>query len=155
MTGSSQIQTHQSIQRHLAIALGLILLLVCGIGGLATTTELSGAVISSGQLVVDSEVKKVQHPHGGIVGQLLVSNGTRVKAGNVVIRLDETQTRANFEIVRKNLDELLAVDPADWTQELTETGKFFEKFGDRLPDEIRAEHKALADRLQRSSVVAK
>jgi HlyD family secretion protein len=108
MTGTSQIQTHQSIRRHLAIVLGLIFLLVCGIGGLATTTELSGAVISSGQLVVDSEVKKVQHPHGGIVGQLLVSNGTRVKAGNVVIRLDETQTRANFEIVRKNLDELAA-----------------------------------------------
>jgi phosphoenolpyruvate carboxykinase (GTP) len=60
-----------------------------------------------------------------------------------------------LSIPRKNLDELLAVDPADWTQELTETGKFFEKFGDRLPDEIRAEHKALADRLQRSSVVAK
>jgi phosphoenolpyruvate carboxykinase (GTP) len=60
-----------------------------------------------------------------------------------------------LSIPRKNLDELLAVDPADWTQELTETGKFFEKFGDRLPDEIRAEHKALADRLQRSSVVVK
>jgi phosphoenolpyruvate carboxykinase (GTP) len=60
-----------------------------------------------------------------------------------------------LSIPRKNLDELLAVDPADWAQELTETGKFFEKFGDRLPDEIRAEHKALADRLQRSSVVAK
>ena len=60
-----------------------------------------------------------------------------------------------LSIPRKNLDELLAVNPADWTQELTETGKFFERFGDRLPDEIRAEHKALADRLQRSSVVAK
>ena len=108
MTGDRPLQTHQSIRWHLAIALVLLLLLVGGIGGLASTTELSGAVISSGQLVVDSEVKKVQHPTGGIVGQLLVANGTRVKAGDVVIRLDETQTRANFEIVRKNLDELAA-----------------------------------------------
>jgi phosphoenolpyruvate carboxykinase (GTP) len=60
-----------------------------------------------------------------------------------------------LSIPRKNLDELLAVEPADWNQEVTETGKFFEQFGDRLPDEIRAEHKALADRLQRSSVAAK
>ena len=60
-----------------------------------------------------------------------------------------------LSIPRKNLDKLLAVDPADWAQEVTATGKFFEQFGDRLPDEIRMEHKALADRLQRSSVVTK
>jgi phosphoenolpyruvate carboxykinase (GTP) len=60
-----------------------------------------------------------------------------------------------LSIPRKNLDELLAVDPADWTEELSATEKFFQKFGDRLPDEIRTEHKALADRLQRYSVVTK
>ena len=108
MTGDRPPQTHESIRWHLVVALVLLLLLVGGLGGLATTTELSGAVISNGQLVVNSEVKKVQHPMGGIVGQLLVTNGTRVKAGDLLIRLDETQTRANFEIVRKNLDELAA-----------------------------------------------
>jgi phosphoenolpyruvate carboxykinase (GTP) len=60
-----------------------------------------------------------------------------------------------LSIPRKNLDELLAVDPADWTEEVSATEKFFQKFGDRLPDEIRAEHKALADRLQRYSVATK
>jgi phosphoenolpyruvate carboxykinase (GTP) len=60
-----------------------------------------------------------------------------------------------LSIPRKNLDELLAVDPADWTEELSATEKFFQKFGERLPDEIRTEHKALADRLQRYSVVTK
>jgi phosphoenolpyruvate carboxykinase (GTP) len=60
-----------------------------------------------------------------------------------------------LSIPRKNLEELLAVDPADWTEELSATEKFFEKFGDRLPDEIRTEHKALADRLQRHSVATK
>jgi phosphoenolpyruvate carboxykinase (GTP) len=60
-----------------------------------------------------------------------------------------------LSILRKNLDELLAVNPSDWAEEVTATGKFFEKFGDRLPEEIRTEHKALADRLQRSSVATK
>jgi phosphoenolpyruvate carboxykinase (GTP) len=60
-----------------------------------------------------------------------------------------------LSISRKAIDELLAVDPADWAEEVTATGKFFEKFGNRLPDEIRAEHKALAERLQRSTVATK
>jgi HlyD family secretion protein len=82
--------------------------LVVGVGGWATTTELSGAVIAPGQLVVDSNVKKVQHPAGGVVGELRVKDGDRVKAGDVVVRLDETQARANLAIVAKALDELAA-----------------------------------------------
>jgi len=60
-----------------------------------------------------------------------------------------------ISIPARNLDELLAVDPDDWTEELNSTAKFFEKFGNRLPDEILTEHKALAGRLQRSSVATK
>ena len=60
-----------------------------------------------------------------------------------------------LSIPRKNLDELLAVDPADWSEEVSATEKFFQKLGNRLPDEIRAEHNALADRLQRYSVATK
>ena len=58
-------------------------------------------------------------------------------------------------ISREALDELLRVNPSDWVEEVSATGKFFEKFGNRLPDEIRTEHKYLADRLQRSSVATK
>jgi phosphoenolpyruvate carboxykinase (GTP) len=60
-----------------------------------------------------------------------------------------------LSISREALDEVLAVHPADWVEEVTATEKFFEKFGSRLPNEIRAEHKALAGRLQRSSVATK
>ena len=45
-------------------------------------------------VVVDSYSKKVQHPKGGVVGEILVSEGDRVKAGDVVMRFDATQTRA-------------------------------------------------------------
>ncbi|MGU3540970.1 HlyD family type I secretion periplasmic adaptor subunit [Methylobacterium sp. A54F] len=97
-----------SIRRHLAAALGLGLALVVGLGGWAAFTDIAGAVIAPGQLVVESDVKKVQHPTGGVVGELKVREGARVKAGEVLIRLDDTQTRANLDIVLKALDELAA-----------------------------------------------
>jgi HlyD family secretion protein len=97
-----------SIRRHLLGGVVIALLLIVGIGGWATTTELSGAVIAPGSIVVDSNVKKVQHLTGGIVGELLVRDGQRVRAGEVVLRLDETITRANLAIVTKGLDEMTA-----------------------------------------------
>jgi len=83
-------------------------LLVAGLGGWAMTTEFSGAVIAAGQLVVDSSVKKVQHPTGGVVGRLNVREGQEVMAGDIVISLDDTQIRANRDIVVKALNELAA-----------------------------------------------
>ena len=59
-------------------------------------------------MVVDSNVKKVQHPTGGVVGEVRVHDGDRVKAGDILIRLDETVTRANLAIVTKGLTELYA-----------------------------------------------
>jgi HlyD family secretion protein len=99
---------HRSIRRHLLAGCTAVLVLVGGIGGWATNTEISGAVIAPGQLVVDSNVKKIQHPTGGVVGELRVKDGDRVKEGDVVVRLDETQARANHAIVSKALDELAA-----------------------------------------------
>jgi HlyD family secretion protein len=65
-------------------------------------------VIAPGQLVVDSNVKKVQHPTGGVVGRLNVREGKEVKAGDIVVSLDDTQIRANRDIVVKALNELAA-----------------------------------------------
>ncbi|MBB2704179.1 UNVERIFIED_ORG: HlyD family secretion protein [Rhizobium esperanzae] len=77
-------------------------------GGLAATTHLSGAVIASGTVVVDTYVKPVQHQKGGTVGQIFVKNGDLVEAGQILIHLDDTQTRANLAIVTKRLNELSA-----------------------------------------------
>jgi HlyD family secretion protein len=84
------------------------IVLVFGFGGWAATTEFAGAVIAPGQVVVNSNVKKVQHPTGGVVGELRVRDGQRVKAEEIVVRLDDTQTRANLAIVIKALDEMAA-----------------------------------------------
>ena len=98
----------RSIRRHVLTAMTVGILAVSGLGGWAMTTELSGAVVASGLLVVDSNVKKVQHPTGGVVGELRVRDGVHVHAGDLLIRLDETITRANLAIVVKGLDELAA-----------------------------------------------
>ncbi|MPZ35433.1 MAG: HlyD family type I secretion periplasmic adaptor subunit [Rhodospirillales bacterium] len=98
---------HRSLRRHVLAGATAVALLVGGVGGWAATSELSGAVIASGLLVVDSNVKKVQHPSGGVIGELRVRDGDRVKAGDLLVRLDETLTRASLAIVVKTLTELL------------------------------------------------
>ena len=102
------MNAQKSIRRHLFISVIVVVLLVGGIGGWAATSEFAGAVIAQGTLVVDTNSKKVQHPTGGVVAELNVRDGDQVKLGDVVIRLDDTQTRANLQIVAKGLDELMA-----------------------------------------------
>ena len=97
-----------SIQRYMIVGTAIVAFVTFGIGGWAATTQLTGAVIGQGVVVVDSSVKKVQHATGGIVGELRVREGDRVKAGDILVRLDETQTLANASIVTKSYDELLA-----------------------------------------------
>ena len=90
MTNETAPALH-SIQRYMIAGCIMMALVTFGIGGWAATSELSGAVIGQGVLVVDSSVKKVQHPTGGVVGELRVRDGDKVKAGQILVRLDETQ----------------------------------------------------------------
>src|SRR5215212_9898892 len=110
---SKHHKTQRSMRRALLGGTAVAGLLAFGIGGWAATTELAGAVIAPGSLVVDTNVKKVQHPTGGVVGELRVREGDRVQAGDVVVRLDDTQTRANLAIFTKSLDELAAKQARD------------------------------------------
>jgi HlyD family secretion protein len=98
----------RSLRKHLVAGLSILALLGGGMGGWAATAELSGAVVAAGLVVVDTHVKKVQHPTGGVVGEIRVRDGDRVDAGDLVVRLDETITRANLAVVTKSLDELSA-----------------------------------------------
>jgi phosphoenolpyruvate carboxykinase (GTP) len=57
-------------------------------------------------------------------------------------------TLDGLNVSRETMNELLRVEPADWVMEHADVGDFFQKFGDRLPDEIRDEHNRLGERLQ-------
>jgi HlyD family secretion protein len=108
MSPAKNTSARVSIRRHTLLGLSSALLLVGGLGGWAVVTELSGAVVAPGAVIVDSHVKKVQHPTGGVVGEIYARDGDRVRSGDVVIRLDETVARANLAMVSKSLDELAA-----------------------------------------------
>jgi HlyD family secretion protein len=108
MSGSETKGVRLSIRQHLIAGLAVVALLAGGLGGWAATAQISGALIAPGSIVVESNVKKVQHPTGGVVGELRAHDGDVVKAGDVVVRLDDTVTKANLAIVTKNLDGLWA-----------------------------------------------
>lgn len=106
---SATASNPRAVIRKLNIAgFAVMIVMVGGFGGWAATAELSGAVVTSGTLVVESAVKKVQHPTGGVVGELLVKQGAAVEAGQIVMRLDDTVTRSTLGVVRSQLDELMA-----------------------------------------------
>jgi HlyD family secretion protein len=108
MSSSKTQGARSSIRLHLIVGLTVVVLLAGGLGGWAATAEISGALIAPGSIVVESSVKKVQHPTGGVIGELRAHDGDLVKAGDVVVRLDDTVTKANLAIVTKNLDALWA-----------------------------------------------
>lgn len=86
----------------------LCALLVAGVGGWAATAEISGAVIAPGQVIVDGNAKKVQHPTGGVIGEIRVRNGDKIEKNAVLVRLDATQTKAALGIVEAQIAELTA-----------------------------------------------
>ncbi|MGQ0681411.1 HlyD family type I secretion periplasmic adaptor subunit [Bradyrhizobium sp.] len=108
MSSEELKKAQRSIRRHLVAGLAVVLLLAGGIGGWGATVPISGALIAPGQVVVESNVKKVQHPTGGVVGEVRVRDGDTVRAGDIVVRLDETVVRANLAIVNKTLYGLWA-----------------------------------------------
>ena len=97
------LDTELSITRHARIA-GLAIGLLGGTallwGGLY---PLDGAVFTLGTVTVEGNVKKVQHPTGGVVGEVAVHEGSRVKVGDVVARLDDTQTRTALGVILGDL----------------------------------------------------
>jgi HlyD family secretion protein len=89
---------------------GLRVLLIAGVlaGGWGVLMPLAGAVVVPGNLVVQSNVKTIQHPTGGVVAEIMVRNGMRVGAGDLLLRLDATQAQTSLQVVSKQLDEVRA-----------------------------------------------
>ena len=96
----------EGIHSYLRVGAIAVFLLVGGFGTWAATASLAGAVVAQGTVVVESSVKKVQHQTGGIVSEIRVRDGDRVKAGDVLIRLDATIAGANLGVITSQLDEL-------------------------------------------------
>lgn len=87
------------------IRLGLVIIALTfiGFGGWAAFAPLSQGAVASGRLIVESQRKEIQHLEGGIVSSIRVRDGDRVKAGDVLITLDDTRALAQVQIIEGQL----------------------------------------------------
>jgi HlyD family secretion protein len=102
--------TDRSIRNHMLAGSIVLFGVLGGFGAWSALAEISGAVIAPGHIAVETRAKKVQHPEGGVVAELKVREGDRVRAGALLARLDDTVLRANLAMVSKALDELTALE---------------------------------------------
>ena len=103
---SPQNRTEASLRRHIAAICGIAAVLTFGMGTMAATTRLAGAVIAAGTVVVQSSSKKLRHTSGGIVKTLAVAEGSHVEAGALLVRLDDTTPRATRDMIVREAFEL-------------------------------------------------
>ncbi|MBN9314136.1 MAG: HlyD family type I secretion periplasmic adaptor subunit [Devosia sp.] len=100
-------RTSFALRSHVLVGSTLALLLVLGFGGWAASAGLNGAVVTQGAVKIDQNLKEVQHRDGGIVQAIAVRQGDYVEEGQILIRLDDVQTRAELSIIRSQLAENL------------------------------------------------
>jgi HlyD family secretion protein len=102
------MRTEWSARRPLTLGILTLVILVGGFGGWAVTAQITGAVIASGLIEVDQNRQVVQHLDGGVVTEILVDEGDSVEEGEVMVRLDSQDLRANLSVVEGQLFEILA-----------------------------------------------
>lgn len=97
-------ETELSTARRPIIVGGIIVAVTFfGFGLWAAIAPIGSAAIAPGVIAVESGRQTIQHFEGGIVKQILVQEGTRVKAGDVLLQLDGTRARAELALVEGQL----------------------------------------------------
>ena len=93
----------------LAAGAFLLIAFFAGFGGWAALAPLSSATVAEGVIRVETHRKTVQHLEGGIVREILVNEGDKVTAGQVLMRLDKTQSGTTVSVLQDQQDALLAL----------------------------------------------
>ena len=88
--------------------LAALVALVGGLGYWSVTAQLAGAVVAPGIIRVESNRQVIQHPDGGVVGEILARDGDRVEAGDVLIKFDATKLQLELNVVQGQLHEIAA-----------------------------------------------
>ncbi|WP_159951135.1 HlyD family type I secretion periplasmic adaptor subunit [Rhizobium sp. 18065] len=84
----------RSISKQTIVGLVLMAIAFGGFGTWASTAPLAAAVIAQGSFVATGQNKILQHLEGGIIEQILVSEGDQVVEGQALVQLDETAAQA-------------------------------------------------------------
>ena len=88
-----------SLKGPIVSGLTILLIFLVGATAWASSAKLASAIIAVGQLKVDSNRKQIQHLDGGIVNEIIVSDGQRVKKGDTLVILDPVQAKSSLGIV--------------------------------------------------------
>jgi len=97
------------LRRTIILGFAIIAIFVGGFGAWAALAPLRGAVIAPGEVTVDGKRKTIQHLEGGIVREIDVRDGEKVKADQVLLRLDDTQASATLQQVTARYDAAAAL----------------------------------------------
>ncbi|WP_051677702.1 HlyD family type I secretion periplasmic adaptor subunit [Bradyrhizobium sp. URHD0069] len=99
-----------SIKRVALAGWLIIAIFFGGIGAWAAIAPLNGAVVGNAVVKVDGNRKSIQHLDGGIVKELRVKEGDKVNAGVILVVLDETQARAEYDVLSQQYMVLRATE---------------------------------------------
>src|SRR5215831_16456660 len=148
--GSSNWNDVPDWKRPAILGYLIIILTFVVLGGWSALAKLDSAVVASGVVAVESNRKTVQHLEGGIIQDILVREGQRVKQGDILFRMDPTQAQANFDLQQNQLFAALAqearlVAEREGTAEVTFPQELRE--ASQLPTVVRA----LADQIKEFS----
>jgi len=132
-----------SIRRYVWLGVVALVALIGGVLLWAVSVTISGAIVASGQVMVESNRQVVQHPDGGVVGEILVADGDMVEAGQILIRFDSTLQHSRLAIIEGQLNEVLArrarlIAERDGTTALTLPLELEDKTGDPAIAELIA-----------------
>ncbi len=105
---SSDIERAESPWKLIVTGLLGVILLILVISAWVVIAPISGAVIAPGYVKVDMDRKTLQHQEGGIVGEILIRDGSKVTPGQTLILLKDVRVDASNELVRTQLDAALA-----------------------------------------------
>lgn len=97
-----------NLRRNMRFALIAVVVLIFGLGAAAVLVPIGGAVLGGGKVSVESRVKRIAHPAGGIITQIYVENGDKVNKGDPLIRFDDTVSGADAQLSTLTVDQLLA-----------------------------------------------
>lgn len=92
----------------LGVGFSALAILVGVLGVWSVKARIAGAVVSRGMIQVESNRQVIQHPQGGVVGEILAKDGDQVQANDILIRLDDTLLRAELTIIERQLAEIRA-----------------------------------------------
>lgn len=99
---------HWKSTKQMVIGFCALAALVVGLGGWSAMANISGAIVASGKIEVEANRQVVQHPEGGVVGEIRVRDGDKVEAGDILVRFDDSLVKSELAIIEGQLFELMA-----------------------------------------------